>query len=282
MGSAELLTPGGRRRWFPAARPNLSTLAVVLATTWLCTAAAMAGWSLLPVLGGWHPYVIVSGSMAPRIEPGDVVCVDPGALSQLRRGQIVVVHDPVRPGRLLAHRVVEIRPDGSLVTKGDANPVPDSTHVPAGGAVGVVRLVVPSIGRLALLRTDPRPDGLGLVGVTALAAVLMTVLRPHERVQSTPTGGLRWHRSLQVGLHRVHPPAPRRATTHPTAHALPRRRGPIRRALHGQALNGALPWQPRRRTRRPVPDGWGPYVHGPARPSAGRSRISRRRAARAR
>jgi signal peptidase I len=271
VGSPELLTPGGRRRWFPGARPALSTVAAVVATTWLCTAAAMAGWSLLPVLGGWHPYVIVSGSMAPRIEPGDVVCVDPGALAGLHRGQIVVVHDPVRPGRLLAHRVVEVRRDGSLVTKGDANPVPDSTHVPAGGAVGVVRLVVPSIGRLALLRTDPRPDGLGLIGVTALAAVLMAVLRPHERVQTSPTGRLRWHRSLQPGLRRVHPVTPHRVVRERP------RRGPIRRALHpvpGAALSSV---------RRPARAAWGPPVRPPAGPARG-SRLARlsRQASRAR
>ena len=154
---------------------------MVLATTWLCTAAAMAGWSLLPVAAGWRPYVIVSGSMAPQIRPGDVVCVDPSALARLVRGQVVVVHDPVRPGRLLAHRVVEIRADGSLQTKGDANPVPDSTAVPAGAAVGVVRLVVPSIGRLTLARSDPGADELALVGATVLAALLMAVLRPDQQ-----------------------------------------------------------------------------------------------------
>jgi signal peptidase I len=152
-------------------------MVMALATTWLCTAAAMAGWSVLPIVAGWHPYVIVSGSMAPRIKPGDVVCVDPSALSRLARGQVVVVHDPAHPGRLLAHRVLDIRPDGSLVTKGDANPVPDSTHVPPGGAVGVVRLVVPSIGRLTLARSQPGFEEFGLIGITALAALLLAVLR---------------------------------------------------------------------------------------------------------
>ena len=194
---------------------------MVFATTWLCTAAAMAGWSLLPVAAGWRPYVIVSGSMAPQIRPGDVVCVDPAALARLVRGQVVVVHDPVRPGRLLAHRVVEIRADGSLLTKGDANPVPDSTAVPAGAAVGVVRLVVPSIGRLTLARSDPGPDELALVGATVLAALLITVLGADQQRQARPGDdpprqrgprralrrGLHrgLHRGLRRGLHRGRP-----------------------------------------------------------------------------
>ena len=87
--------------------------------------------------------------------------------------------------------------------------MPDSTAVPAGAAVGVVRLVVPSIGRLTLARSDPGPDELALVGATVLAALLMTVLGADQQGQARPRGdpprqrGPR--RALRRGLHRGRP-----------------------------------------------------------------------------
>src|SRR5690348_7061448 len=103
--------------------------------------AALAGRAV-----GWSADVVMSGSMAPGILPGDVVLTQPATATQLRPGQVVLVRDPAHPGRLLMHRLVERRPDGSLVTKGDANADADSTPVPADWVRGLPRLRLPFIG----------------------------------------------------------------------------------------------------------------------------------------
>jgi signal peptidase len=90
-------------------------------------------WSVLPVVGEWQSTVVMSGSMTPRVLPGDVILVRPIPPDQMRAGQILLVEDPDRAGRLRLHRLVEISDDGRLVLKGDANPADDSTSAPADG-----------------------------------------------------------------------------------------------------------------------------------------------------
>ncbi|GED90696.1 hypothetical protein TNCT6_77810 [Streptomyces sp. 6-11-2] len=58
----------------------------------------------------------------------------------------MLVQDPARPGRLLTHRVYQVRPNNDLITKGDANSAPDSTPIRLAALRGVARLRVPGVG----------------------------------------------------------------------------------------------------------------------------------------
>ena len=133
-------------------------------------------WSVLPVLAGWESTVVMSGSMSPKLVSGDVVLVrpvDPGSLSA---GQVVLVDDPDRPGRLRLHRLVKIDSDGTLLLKGDANPQADSAEVGPEAAHGVAALRVPYIGRPSVWLAEGRSLRLAGVGgafvVTVLGALL--------------------------------------------------------------------------------------------------------------
>jgi signal peptidase len=88
---------------------------------WLLLVASLTGFATFPVLLGYRPVVVVSGSMQPAVKPGDVAVVQPvgsGALGAVRGairvGDVVLVHDPAGPGQLLL-RVVEVRPAGAQV-----------------------------------------------------------------------------------------------------------------------------------------------------------------------
>lgn len=94
---------------------------------------------------GLEPVAISSGSMLPRINVGDVVLIGP-APDDLGPGAVITFEDPARPQRLVTHRVADVKPDGALVTKGDANRVHDSTPVPPGAVEGVGQLLVPLVG----------------------------------------------------------------------------------------------------------------------------------------
>jgi len=107
--------------------------------------ASLLFWSLAPMVAGWHGSVVLSGSMRPRIAPGDVVlAVHPDAPPRV--GQVIVFADPAHPGRTLVHRLVDRRPDGTLVTRGDANAGADSTPVPPANVRGLARLRIPFVG----------------------------------------------------------------------------------------------------------------------------------------
>src|SRR5438067_2305949 len=77
--------------------------------------------SVLPTLVGWTPSVIVSGSMYPQIKVGDVVVTSYASPKTIKPGAIVRFRDPGNPGREMMHRVVEVRADRTVTTRGDAN-----------------------------------------------------------------------------------------------------------------------------------------------------------------
>ena len=97
---------------------------------------------------------VLSPSMSPALDAGDLAITTAVAVSELQRGDVVVLPRPDAPGQRYVHRIVELTrgPDGPVVTtKGDNNDTADpqllritSTDVPR--VIGHV----PTLGRLAL------------------------------------------------------------------------------------------------------------------------------------
>ena len=85
----------------------------------------------------WTARVAVEGdSMRPTLEPGDWLLADPDAYAEAAPmvGDLVLVHDPREPSRLLVKRVAEVHDDGrELWVRGDAHD--ESTDSRAFGSV---------------------------------------------------------------------------------------------------------------------------------------------------
>ena len=124
----------------------MSFVATLISRALLTTVSAFLLWSLVPAMGDWTTHVVVSGSMMPRVAVGDVVVSQPVAAETLTVGQVVMVENPARPGTMLMHRFMERTPDGSLITRGDANMSADSTPVPPDHVRGLPRLRIPYVG----------------------------------------------------------------------------------------------------------------------------------------
>lgn len=118
----------------------------------LFTVTAVAGllaWAYVPrVHPDWSSSVVSSGSMAPRIERGDVVIWTTEVDPDLGEGTVVMFPDAL--GRSTIHRIEEVRPDGRYVTRGDANAQADSDLLDHDRIDGVGRALVPLIGFPAL------------------------------------------------------------------------------------------------------------------------------------
>jgi signal peptidase len=112
----------------------------------LAVAGVLLVGGTVPARLGWSTSVVISGSMSPAVEAGDVVVTSPVPENRMRPGLVIRFHDPRRPGRYVLHRVVRVAEDGRLVTKGDANLVTDVAPVPKGTVTGVWRLRVPYVG----------------------------------------------------------------------------------------------------------------------------------------
>ena len=125
---------------------KLRLAAGILGRAWLWFLAACLAVTLLPIVFGWHPYVIVTGSMEPGISAGDVVLASPDPEIDESLGRVISFEDPSREGHVLTHRLVSLNEDGTLVTKGDANPTVDSVPVPRETVTGLGRLLVQFVG----------------------------------------------------------------------------------------------------------------------------------------
>lgn len=122
---------GRRRATGRVARPGqgpglLRKTRTVLTTALLVLAcAAFLLLAVGPRLLGYQTSTMLTGSMSPLINPGDVVVTVPTPLSEIRVGDIITYHIPVEDQRVETHRVMSIttNPDGSTSaqTKGDAN-----------------------------------------------------------------------------------------------------------------------------------------------------------------
>jgi signal peptidase len=112
----------------------------------VATLLGLALWAAAPALIGWQPTTVMTGSMEPRIVPGDVVVSRPVGSGEIATGKVLLADDPDQADHLRMHRYVEDGPRGTMVTKGDANPQQDSTPIERSAVHGIAFLRIPFIG----------------------------------------------------------------------------------------------------------------------------------------
>jgi signal peptidase I len=137
---------------------------------------------LFGIVSGYRPLVDHSDSMRPAIRAGDLLITHNEPAGSVRRGEIVSFKDPALAGRLVTHRVVAIHPVGSrldFLTKGDANPAPESWSAARNASIGVLWLRVPEIGRPVAWLADPvvRTVILSLAALLLSTALLRRIWR---------------------------------------------------------------------------------------------------------
>jgi signal peptidase I len=154
-----------------------------VALRWIAAAAAAAALvGSLVALGTWPPFAtVMSGSMEPTIDTGDVV-----VLRKLGRpprvGDVISVSVPDEARRrygyppTVVHRVVKVSPAGEITTKGDARERPDPFTVRREAAKARVVWTVPAAGQVLAFLTST----MGLLWL-AVGAVLLVGLPLIER-----------------------------------------------------------------------------------------------------
>jgi len=118
----------------------------------------------LPRLRTLTPLVVLSGSMEPYFNPGDMVLIEPVNASGVQIGDVVAFHPTWAKGKeasdtLYTHRVVGVIRNSTglyFVTKGDNNKEDDPRPVPAQNVVGKVTIVLPYLGYMTRHNPDRR------------------------------------------------------------------------------------------------------------------------------
>ncbi len=134
----------------------------------------------VPNVGGYFPLVVLTDSMSPAIESGDLAICRTATAPEVSAGDAIAFFDPMSTraegsASLVLHRVSEIEqaPDGSLqwVTKGDANNACDLAPVSPDDLAGRYVMKIPQVGSAVLFLQSPL--GVLLCVAIPLAAIAL-------------------------------------------------------------------------------------------------------------
>jgi signal peptidase I len=138
-----------------------------------------------PHMLGYRTMTMLTASMAPEIDPGDVTLVTPIAISEVTEGMVITYHKPIEDHSLVTHRVVSVETaaNGTVTvqTKGDANEAIDPwTATLEGDTAYEVRAVIPELGHLIQALRAPVVTQVLLYGAPTLLVgwILLTIWRP--------------------------------------------------------------------------------------------------------
>jgi len=102
---------------------------------------------LLFILASSIPMIVLSGSMQPYMNPGDIVVVyrvNPD-VSKLMKGDVITFRVHLKEDTVVTHRIVGF--DGErIITKGDNNKVEDDFNVTAKDIIGKPVVLIPLAG----------------------------------------------------------------------------------------------------------------------------------------
>ncbi len=108
----------------------------------------------VPSIGGVAPMIVLTDSMYPEIQSGDLIICNVVDAKDVKQGDIITYFDPKSENNaVVTHRVVSIEENEgklSFVTKGDANNTNDAQPVPAKNLVGVYDVRIGGAGNAAM------------------------------------------------------------------------------------------------------------------------------------
>jgi signal peptidase I len=193
-GAAKLLPPGSdlllaARRWAGPTRRFLArALPWVVRGLVVVAVVAFAGLAVGPHVLGYRTMTMLTASMSPSIDPGDVTIVTPLAVTDVTEGMVITYHIPIGEHQLITHRVVSVEhgPDGSVTvqTKGDNNESVDPWSATLKGDTAYqVRAVVPEIGHVIHALRTPVVATTLVYGAPALVAgwLILAIWRPTKQ-----------------------------------------------------------------------------------------------------
>ena len=114
----------------------------------------------VPSFGGYLPLFVLTDSMYPEIESGDLIICQTIDAAEIKVGDVISFFDPEGNGTsVVTHKVIEVLNENgalSFRTQGTNNNTADKLPVPAENLVGIYQFRVPGAGNVAMfLQTTP-------------------------------------------------------------------------------------------------------------------------------
>ena len=150
-------------------------LAPILAINLTLIVKSYTNTTEVPSFGGYFPLIVLTDSMYPEIQSGDLIICQQEEAEDLQVGDVIAFFDPAGNGStIVTHRIENVEAGEAgleFITKGDANNVADAKAVPAEDVVGVYRARIPGVGNVAMFMQTSA--GLVVCVVLPLAAMIL-------------------------------------------------------------------------------------------------------------
>ena len=108
----------------------------------------------VPSFGGYMPLIVLTDSMKPTIDGGDLIICHTIEAKDVKVDDIISYFDPEGNGQsIVTHRVKEVVNDEngiSFLTQGDANNTMDNEPIPGDKLVGIYQSRIPNAGNVAM------------------------------------------------------------------------------------------------------------------------------------
>ncbi|MEQ4564598.1 signal peptidase I [Paenarthrobacter sp. CAP02] len=190
--AAATTVPAGERSTFR----RITSLAVksVGVGTLVLAALVFLFLAIGPRVLGYQTSTMLTGSMAPLINPGDVVVTVPTPISDVKVGDIITYHIPVEDQRVETHRITEITPtaDGGVAvqTKGDANNGIDPWIATLQGkTVDKQVATIPYVGNAIRALREPMVRNILMYGAPAILVIgMLASIWTKDGNKTTPKG----------------------------------------------------------------------------------------------
>lgn len=125
---------------------------ILLAALFAFTTLATRDNNHVASLGGYTPMTVLTDSMSPTFNHGDLIIIKKCDPSTLKVGDIVTFHTIIENEYALnTHRIIEINGDAGMrtyVTKGDNNSIADQRSIAGGDIVGKYAGRLPYVGHV--------------------------------------------------------------------------------------------------------------------------------------
>ncbi|GAA3309828.1 hypothetical protein GCM10017710_05050 [Arthrobacter ramosus] len=171
-------------------------VSVITTTVMVAAVAAFLFLAVGPRVLGYQTSTMLTGSMSPLINPGDVVVTVPVAVRDLKVGDIITYHIPVEDQRVETHRIIDLAVNSqgtaTVRTKGDANNGADPwTAALAAGQVDRQVFTVPYLGNAIRALRDPVVLKVLMYGAPAalVVMVLVSIWRKKPEVDDAAEAG---------------------------------------------------------------------------------------------
>lgn len=108
----------------------------------------------VPSVGGYLPLIVLTDSMYPQIQSGDLIFCHTEKPENIKEGDVIAFFDPAGNGTsVVTHSVAKITEKNgqtAWITRGIANNTDDSMPVPADHLVGIYRRRIPGMGNVVM------------------------------------------------------------------------------------------------------------------------------------